>query len=745
MRRMPLASGATFAGFTIVRLLGTGGSGAVYLAEHPRSPRRIALKLLRADVSADPDFRDRFNREADLAATFDHPNIVAVLDRGEHSRRLWLATDYVDGPDARTLLRERYRAGMPPSAVSLVVDRIARALDFAHRQGLLHRHVKPANIMLDDPYSSAYRILLTDFGTSRRLDNCRGPNTPAGLLRYAAPEQLTGSGLEGRTDQYGLAATAFHLLTGIPPFSGGYREVRPPALADTHSNLAEVDPVFAKALASEPADRYDTCGDFAAALVEPSGARGTVAATAMAPPPPVIAQASPASASPATTAIASPPIAEPPDQYETSAAGQPSARDPAGEASASVAAKNPLLRSTLVPAALALLAAVVLTVVGVLLPGKTGPSSAPGPQSSRPGAASPSATPSAPPEVALPLSVCGDPQAVVTSLSIRDELAQLLMVGVKGADDARTVVAVHRVGGIFIGGWTDLSMLTDGSLRNIADSAGPLSLAVSVDEEGGRVQRLSSLLGDQPSARALVAGNTTLKRVHDIAYQRGTAMKSYGITIDFAPVVDVSDAPDDTVIGDRSFSSNPDAVMAYAGAYAQGLRDAGLLPVLKHFPGHGHGSGDSHKGGVTTPQLDDLKNDDLIPYRTLTTQGPVGVMVGHLQVPGLTGTDPASLSKPAYDLLRSGNYGGAPFTGAVFTDDLSSMAAINQRYSLTEAVLRALQAGADTALWITTDQVPAVLDRLVQAVNAHELPKERVDEAARRVALAKGTSPHCGG
>ena len=166
-------------------------------------------------------------------------------------------------------------------------------------------------------------------------------------------------------------------------------------------------------------------------------------------------------------------------------------------------------------------------------------------------------------------------------------------------------------------------------------------------------------------------------------------MRGLGITIDFAPVVDVTDAPDDTVIGDRSFSSDPAVVTAYAGAYARGLRDAGLLPVLKHFPGHGHGSGDSHTGGVTTPPLDQLQNDDLVPYRTLVSAAPVGVMVGHLQVPGLTGDQPASLSRAAVQLLRTGTGYKAPaFDGPVFSDDLSSMAAINEHYTVPDAVLR---------------------------------------------------------
>lgn len=215
-------------------------------------------------------------------------------------------------------------------------------------------------------------------------------------------------------------------------------------------------------------------------------------------------------------------------------------------------------------------------------------------------------------------------------------------------------------------------------------------------------------------------------------------MRGLGITVDFAPVVDVSDQPDDTVIGDRSFSADPAKVTEYAGAYARGLRDAGVLPVLKHFPGHGHGSGDSHTNSVTSPPLADLQTNDLVPYRTLTTEAPVAVMVGHLEVPGLTGSDPASLSPAAYGLLRSGGYGGPGFNGLVYTDDLSSMAAINQRYGVSAAVLKALQAGADNALWITTDEVPAVLDGLVKAVEDGELSMGSVDAALQRNSAVKG-------
>jgi len=389
------------------------------------------------------------------------------------------------------------------------------------------------------------------------------------------------------------------------------------------------------------------------------------------------------------------------------------------------------------PRTLAVLAAASMLVVACHGGTKPGKSSAP----SSPSSSSTSSTPAAAPGP----RVCADPPDVPGKMpNLRDKLAQLLMVGVRDAADARAVVTESHVGGILIGSDTDLSMLP-GPLGEIANAAGPLPLAVGVDEEGGRVSRLRTLLdGRGPTAKEM--GQTmTPAQVHDLVLTRGRKMKDLGITVDFAPVVDVTDEPDDSVIGDRSFGSDPAKVTEYAGAYAQGLRDAKLLPVLKHFPGHGHGSGDSHTGGVTTPPLSDLIANDLVPYRTLLNAIPVAVMVGHMQVPGLTGSDPASLSKAALDLLRTGTgYGGPPFSGPVFSDDVSSMAAISDRFGVTEAVLKTLQAGTDIALWVTTKEVPAVLDRLEQAVNAGDLPVQQVDASLVRVAAMKGVTATCG-
>ncbi|MFN8072355.1 MAG: glycoside hydrolase family 3 N-terminal domain-containing protein [Mycobacterium sp.] len=390
-----------------------------------------------------------------------------------------------------------------------------------------------------------------------------------------------------------------------------------------------------------------------------------------------------------------------------------------------------------------------LVAVPVVLAACTSPaqrsSSAPSPEVSP--AESASVTPMSGP-IQVPAApappACGDGSAMLAAMSTRDKLAQLLMVGIRNGADARAVVGTYHVGGIMVGSWTDLSMLSDGTVADIANM-GPLPLAVSVDEEGGRVSRLSSLIGAIPPARTL-AQTKTPDDVYQIALARGRQMRGMGITVDFAPVVDVSDQGANTVIGDRSFSNDPATVTAYAGAFARGLRDAGVLPVLKHFPGHGHGSGDSHTAGVVmTPPLDQLMASDLVPYQTLTTQTPVAVMIGHLEVPGLTGDQPASLSPAAVNLLRSGGYGGPGFNGPVFSDDLSSMAAISSRYGVAEAVLRTLQAGVDVALWITTDEVPAVLDRLEKAVNAGELAMPAVEGSILRMAGIKGPSARCGG
>lgn len=234
---MPLNAGDVFAGYTIQRLLGAGGMGEVYLAQHPRLPRLDALKILSVSTTRDEEFRARFNREAELAASLWHPHIVGVHDRGEFDGRLWISMDYVEGTDAKHLI-EQHPAGMPLQDVVEIVTAVAEALDVAHERNLLHRDVKPANILVTTPSGSARRrILLTDFGIAREADDANGlteTDVAIGTVAYVAPEQLTGKTLDGRADQYALAATAFHLLTGSPVFEDTNRIVRPATTSMRH-------------------------------------------------------------------------------------------------------------------------------------------------------------------------------------------------------------------------------------------------------------------------------------------------------------------------------------------------------------------------------------------------------------------------------------------------------------------------------------------------------------------------------
>ena len=317
---MPLNDGAIFAGFRIIQLLGSGGMGEVYLAQHPRLPRRNALKVLPAEVSADPEYRARFSREADLASTLWHPHIVSVHDRGEYQGQLWISMDYVDGFDAAHLLADRFPAGMPADHVVRIITAVASALDYAHKQVLLHRDVKPANIMLahlDDDEDE--RILLADFGIARNVYDISGltaTNMTVGTVASSAPEQLMGQDIGGRADQYALAATAYHLLTGSQLFPHSNPAVvisrqltsRPPPLAVSHSGLSALDPVLAVALAKNPRDRFRRCGDFARALAEQARAPGAASPIAPTQPAPAPHEAPRKSAPSPKRAAASPPV-----------------------------------------------------------------------------------------------------------------------------------------------------------------------------------------------------------------------------------------------------------------------------------------------------------------------------------------------------------------------------------------------------------------------------------------------------
>ncbi len=256
---MALASGATFAGYVIARRLGSGASGDVYLVQDPRSKRWRALKVLTPAISTDAAFRRRFQAETPAAVNLRHPHIVAVEERGEFRGRLYLAMEYVEGISAAQLMADRFPAVAPVGEVLAIVTAVADALDHAYDRWLLHRDVRPANILLAGRGEAEQRILLSDFGIARM------PPADAAAVGYAAPEERNGADIDGRADQYCLAATAVYLLTGTPPAEPAGR------LSDQRPELARLDSVFAKALAASPADRFATCREFAAAAGEHAG------------------------------------------------------------------------------------------------------------------------------------------------------------------------------------------------------------------------------------------------------------------------------------------------------------------------------------------------------------------------------------------------------------------------------------------------------------------------------------------
>ncbi|MGY1807083.1 protein kinase [Blastococcus sp. SYSU D00669] len=277
---MHLAPGDTVAGYTVVRELGSGGMGAVYLVRHPRLPRLDALKLLRRELCDDPDFARRFMREADVVAGLSHRNIVGVLDRGDDGGQLWLTMQYVDGIDAETALEQAGGILPAPRAVHVVTE-VAAALDAAHRRQLVHRDVKPANILLgrmaEDGGDEPEQVFLTDFGIAKPLDRATRLTRTGMVIAtfdYASPEQIASEPLDARSDVYSLGCVLVKLLTGTVPFPGdtafaalhGHLGLPPPRVTDRVPWLPpDLDDVVLRALAKDRTQRFGTCRELASA------------------------------------------------------------------------------------------------------------------------------------------------------------------------------------------------------------------------------------------------------------------------------------------------------------------------------------------------------------------------------------------------------------------------------------------------------------------------------------------------
>jgi serine/threonine protein kinase len=283
--------GTEFAGYRVTGVIGRGGMSIVYSAEHLSLGRIVALKVLSAPLAADEDFRERFVRESKLAAALDHPNIIPIYDAGEADGRLFIAMRHVDGGDLGSLISPEAPLGLGQTI--FFIEQVAGALDHAHRRGLVHRDVKPANILVATPSD---RVYLTDFGVVKQADTPGLTKTGyfLGTFAYAAPEQIERRPIDGRTDLYSLGCVLHECLSGAPPFNAvteasmlhAHLVEPPPRLTDVRPDLPHtIDNVIATALAKAKEDRYATCGELVAAL------RAVALGTSVEPPIPAAPRA----------------------------------------------------------------------------------------------------------------------------------------------------------------------------------------------------------------------------------------------------------------------------------------------------------------------------------------------------------------------------------------------------------------------------------------------------------------------
>ncbi len=357
------------------------------------------------------------------------------------------------------------------------------------------------------------------------------------------------------------------------------------------------------------------------------------------------------------------------------------------------------------------------------------------------GCAGAAATPSAAPSPASPAaSPTASPTApACTPAPLARRAAAVLVVGLPGvttadAPLARSVVDLG-VGGLFL---SEPNVRSTAQVRALAaglrERAGR-PLLVSTDEESGRVAVTRAVVGAGPSPRRL-ARSMTVEQVRAFAQGLGERLADVGVDLDLAPVADLDDGPARGIVGDRSFGADPQRAADYALAFAAGLSDAGVAPTVKHFPGQGRSTTDTHRTTETVQvSVEELRGTDLVPFSRAVDAGVPVVMLNHLQYAALDPDLPASLSPRAYALLRS-----LGFEGVAMTDSVG-MGAVNLRFDFPEAAVRAVAAGADAVLATDGAQAVRMRDALVQAVQGGRLPQERLDEAAARVAALAGADP----
>jgi predicted Ser/Thr protein kinase len=274
-----ISPGTDLGGFVIESVAGQGGMGVVYRARQARPDRIVAVKVISSDLASDPQFRTRFQREAAIAAQIEHPNVIPVHAVGEADGTLFIAMRYVDGVDLRTLLAQQGR--LEPGRAAAIVDQVAHALDAAHARGLVHRDVKPANIMIASSGGHEH-VYLSDFGLSRHIVGSQaltGTGAFIGTIDYVAPEQARGERVDARADIYSLGCVLFQALTGTVPFLidndlaklYAHDSHPPPSVLERAPDVPEAfESVLLRAMAKRPEERHPSAGDLGRAAVAAS-------------------------------------------------------------------------------------------------------------------------------------------------------------------------------------------------------------------------------------------------------------------------------------------------------------------------------------------------------------------------------------------------------------------------------------------------------------------------------------------
>ncbi|HEX2102567.1 MAG TPA: serine/threonine-protein kinase, partial [Solirubrobacteraceae bacterium] len=272
-----LQPGDDFAGHRVTGVAGRGGMGVVYRAVQLDLDRAVALKLIAPQLAEDPAFRDRFVRESRLAAAIDHPNVIPIYYTGEHDGALYIAMRYVEGSDLRTLVRAAGRLG--PARAAQIASQVASALDAAHERGIVHRDVKPANVLL----GTGDHAYLTDFGLTKRIASHSGSTRTGGwvgTLGFVAPEQIRGQRVDARADVYALGCVLFYMLAGTAPYQRDSDEATlwahlnddPPSLtAYAEGTPHALEAVVWRALAKDPDHRFPSAGDLGRAALAAVG------------------------------------------------------------------------------------------------------------------------------------------------------------------------------------------------------------------------------------------------------------------------------------------------------------------------------------------------------------------------------------------------------------------------------------------------------------------------------------------